>query len=188
MLKNGFEEGSAVITSVRDIQQHSYRQTKHRSLQDTSARAKKGLTDTPVRTSFLGLTCLFGLQGLFGFMPHGLAVLLEFVVACLFPWSRTDFQKISAIHQELQVPITLQTCGEDKSKTAHVTILLKLILKDRFVGYFPQHPFYEGRTNKKRIVLSLCGLIEEGTHPFMSPAAEEENVAYKLLCKTQKTA
>ncbi len=41
---------------------------------------------------------------------------------------------------------------------------------------------------KKRIVLSLCGLIEEGTHPFMSPAAEEENVAYKLLCKTQKTA
>lgn len=39
----------------------------------------------------------------------------------------------------------------------------------------------------KRTVLSLCGPIEEGTHPFMSPAAEEENVAYKLLCKTQKT-
>ncbi len=129
--------------------------TQYRSVQDTSARANKGLTDTPLSTSFLGLTCLFGLQGLFGFMPHGLAVLLEFVVACLFPWSRTDFQKISAIHQELQLPVTLQTCGEDKSKTAHEIILSKLILKDRFVGYFPQHPFYEGRTNKKDCIVAL---------------------------------
>lgn len=146
-----------------------------------SACKERADSDTPLCTSFMGLTCVFGLHGLFGLMPHGLAVLLQLEVARLFPWARTDFQKVPAVYQELQVFVTLQTCGEDKDKTTPVVILSKLTLfpfERQICGSFPtsQHPFlYEGRTNK-RIVLSLCGPIEEGTNPFMSPAAEEENV------------
>lgn len=135
------------------------------SVQDTSAQAKKGLTDTPLRTSFLGLTCLFGLQGLFGFMPHGLAVLLEFVVACLFPWTWADFQKISTIHQELQVLVILQTCGEDKSKTAHS---FKAHSERQICGSFPSTSFLWMQNKQRGLYCrSVVQLRKEHTHSWV---------------------
>lgn len=124
-----------------------------------------------VSDTLLGLTCVFGLQGLFGFKPHGLAVLLHLEVARLFPWAWTNFQKVPAVYQELQVYVTLQTCGEDKDKTTHVVILSKLIISlwkaDLWHMSFPtsQHPFFLWRETKGLYCPSEVQLRKEVRNP-----------------------
>lgn len=157
---------------LRDIHQHILAtKTSRVSAGHESACKERADSDTPLCTFLCvcvwggGLTCVFRLQGLFGFMPHGFAVLLQLVVPCLLPWAWTDFQKVPTVYQELQVFVTLQTCGEDKDKMTHLVILYYFLLKGRFVADFPHHNILscmKPKTNK-RIVLSLCGPIEEGT-------------------------
>lgn len=43
-------------------------------------------------------------------MPHGLAVLLEPVVAGLLPGRGADLEEVSALQEELEVLIALHTC------------------------------------------------------------------------------
>jgi len=133
------------------------------------------VSDTPQCTSFLGLTCVFRLQGLFGFMPHSLAVLLQLVVACLFPWAWTDFQKVPAVYQELQVFITLQTCRE-KDKTTHVVIHSNIQILFPFerqicgICHFSHHNIlFLWRENKQKdyiVPLQSNYGRKLGTHPF----------------------
>lgn len=49
-------------------------------------------------------------------MPHGLAVLLESEVAELLPGWRADLEKISPLQEELEVRITLHTCGTEEQR------------------------------------------------------------------------
>lgn len=55
------------------------------------------------------LTGIIFLEGLLGFAPHSLAVLLEPEVTSLLPAWGEDLQEVSPLQEKLEVGITLQT-------------------------------------------------------------------------------
>lgn len=63
------------------------------------------------------LTGIVFLEGLLGFAPHGLAVLLEPEVTRLLPAWGEDLQEVSPLQEKLEVGITLQTWGRREQKT-----------------------------------------------------------------------
>lgn len=58
----------------------------------------------------IALTFLVRLEGFLRFVPHGLAVLHESVVAGLLPGRGADLEEVSPLQEELQVRIALHTC------------------------------------------------------------------------------
>lgn len=63
------------------------------------------------------LTGIIFLEGLLGFAPHCLAVLLEPEVTSLLPAWGEDLQEVSPLQEKLEVGITLQTWGSREQKT-----------------------------------------------------------------------
>ena len=55
------------------------------------------------------LTGLVALEGFVGLVPHGLAVLLQFVEAVLLPGAGADLDQLPTHQQKLEICITFQT-------------------------------------------------------------------------------
>jgi hypothetical protein len=67
------------------------------------------------------LTGLLWLESPPGLVPHGLAVLLELVVAALLPGRGADLNQGPTCQKELQVPVSLQAWGGEHSDQKMLT-------------------------------------------------------------------
>lgn len=62
-----------------------------------------------------GLTGVLWPQGFFGFVPHGLAVLLQLVESRLPPRARANLHKLGAVQKKIQIRISGHACGRGRT-------------------------------------------------------------------------